>query len=604
VSYLIANAVLPAAAQTVLPSLTAWSRLEVDPTTADLGPGLRAEIADPLWLLHRQHAFGEDQGEDAGSPVQVSLAAECARIERFHPGPLAGQPANRAVDYRDLDLPLEVEVEREPVSGQRRLVAAAGQQFLRALTAEGAADMAARFVAAYPLTLPTPADPVADPAGADWALVLAGRALDADALAAALPRGPDGTPSDLPPQPQVPQARQAAVLRALRRWAAWHVGFVSTPPDAEPPAWLPQRQEYALALSGRFTDGRVVLTADEYTDGRLDWWAFTAASTPSLGDAAAPLDPETVEPSPMLPTAVRYPGMPADRLWELEEGTVNLGSLEAGPTDLARLLLVEYALVFGNDWFVIPLDLPVGSVVRLRSLRVLDTFGDETDVPSSRNPDGSPWEMFEVSTAEGAPQRLTDLLFLPPTLPHRLEGDPVEEVRLFRDEMANLAWGVEHRVPGTSGEAMDRSLEAARAAVHQRLDADPGDTQLVYRLQTQVPLHWIPFAPVAAAPVADPNFDIQFERRVLLRTLADGTIEAVHPRGLLLRSDPDQDVTAEPPLRVEDEEVPRSGAIVSRSYQYTRWYGGTSFLWMGRAKRTGRGEGASALRYDASDPRT
>jgi hypothetical protein len=605
VSYAIANANLPAALYEVLPSLTSWSRLEVHPTTADLAPGLRAEIADPLWLLHRQHAFGEDQGEDAGSPVQVTLAAERARIERFHPGALGGQAASRAVDYTDLQLPLEVEVEREPVEGQRRLVAAVGQQFVRALAAEGAGDMAARFIEEYPLAMPVPDDPVADRDGTDWAAVLAGRVLDADALAAALPRDGDGAVSGLPPHPSVPQARQAAVLRALSRWAVSYDGFLSTPPEDEAPAWLPNRLEYALALSGRLSDGRVVLSADEYTDGHLDWWAFTAASTPSLGDPAVPLEPEPMEPPATLPTAVRYPGMPADRYWELEDGTVNLGSLEAGPTDLGRILLAEYALVFGNDWFVVPLDVPVGSIVKVRDLRVLDTFGVETTVPASHNPSGAPaWEMFELSTAPGAPQRLNDLFFFPPTLPRRLEGDPVEEVRLFRDEMANLAWAVEHRVPGTSGQPMDRSLEAARAAVHQRLDADPGNTQLIYRLQTQVPLHWIPFAPVASAPVADPNFDIQFERRVLLRTLPDGTIDSVHPRGLLLRSDPSADVASEPPLRVEDEEIPRAGAIVTRAYEYTRWYGGTSFLWMGRTKRTGRGEGASALRYDATDPRT
>ena len=36
-------------------------------------------------------------------------------------------------------------------------------------------------------------------------------------------------------------------------------------------------------------------------------------------------------------------------------------------------------------------------------------------------------------------------------------------------------------------------------------------------------------------------------------------------------------------------------------FQYARWIGGTSFLWLGRAKHVGRGEGSSDLRYDVAE---
>ena len=39
------------------------------------------------------------------------------------------------------------------------------------------------------------------------------------------------------------------------------------------------------------------------------------------------------------------------------------------------MLLAEFALVYGNDWFVAPIDLPVGSVTRLVTVTVRDTFG-------------------------------------------------------------------------------------------------------------------------------------------------------------------------------------------------------------------------------------
>jgi len=52
-------------------------------------------------------------------------------------------------------------------------------------------------------------------------------------------------------------------------------------------------------------------------------------------------------------------------------------------------------------------------------------------------------------------------------------------------------------------------------------------------------------------------------------------------------------------LRIEEEEVPREGAVVTRAFQFARWIDDRSLLWLGRRKRAGRGEGASGLRFDA-----
>jgi hypothetical protein len=53
-----------------------------------------------------------------------------------------------------------------------------------------------------------------------------------------------------------------------------------------------------------------------------------------------------------------------------------------------------------------------------------------------------------------------------------------------------------------------------------------------------------------------------------------------------------------PPYFVNEEEVPRSGVSVQRAFQRTRWLNGKSFLWIGRFKETGKGEGWSNLRFD------
>ncbi|MEZ5284541.1 MAG: hypothetical protein R2712_07000 [Vicinamibacterales bacterium] len=115
--------------------------------------------------------------------------------------------------------------------------------------------------------------------------------------------------------------------------------------------------------------------------------------------------------------------MPASRWWEFENGAVDLSAISAGPGIHSPFSVVEFALLYGNDWFLLPLDLPVGSLSRVRSLRVTNSFGDIVDVePFSRaaGPARS-WRMFAV-TEEGAcpaPPPGGDLFF-----PCRRHWDP------------------------------------------------------------------------------------------------------------------------------------------------------------------------------------
>ena len=52
------------------------------------------------------------------------------------------------------------------------------------------------------------------------------------------------------------------------------------------------------------------------------------------------------------------------------------------------------------------------------------------------------------------------------------------------------------------------------------------------------------------------------------------------------------------PYFINEEEVPRAGAIVQETWQRARWYDGKIVLWKGRRKVTGRGEGASNVMFD------
>ncbi|WP_045224266.1 hypothetical protein [Methyloterricola oryzae] len=597
--------------QVILPTIITWLRLEPQPYAADLAPGLEAQIADPLWMLTRQWQFAEFQGEDAGSPISVHLEGEQGSLSRYRPGALEfGQEKSLgAVDYRHLAMPLEVAVERETVrESHPRLAAEAGEHLLRLLKARGIGDGRTVLRAAgFGLEIEDAAFPAADarhvdPKGLTWQTLFAGRALDGRKMAAALRAvaGEDGTLPSLPEQWVFSDSE--AARSACETWLRWYARHVSEPTPDLASAWVQPRQEYALTLSAQMSDRTVTLAAEEYTDGRLDWYSFDALAQPSLGDAAEPIPSEPLSFRPVLPTPVRYPGMPADRYWEFEDGRVSLGRLEAGPSDLARLLLAEYVLVFGNDWYMIPVELPIGSLFRIRQLTVRDTFGVTSPVGPARNLDGSRWTLFSLSNQPGG---LEDLFFLAPSLPARLDGDPLEEVALFRDEMANMAWAVERIVQGASGEPRDRRMEPPAPAVHQRIPTDRISAEVIYRLATPVPEQWLPFVAVPDRPDAPPGeFAIHLERRVLLRTRPDGSQVEIHPRGLLMRSDLSRLVEDEPPLHLKEEEVPRAGAVVRRGFQYCRWLDGQRFLWCGRSKQVGRGEGASGLRYDIAPYRS
>jgi hypothetical protein len=272
---------------------------------------------------------------------------------------------------------------------------------------------------------------------------------------------------------------------------------------------------------------------------------------------------------------------------------VYLGGVEAGPTDLARMALVEFALAYGVDWFALPVELPAGSVYWVHQLDVLDTFGRSVSLGSAREPGG--WSIFGLA-APGEQTFVADALFVPAVAPHVLQSEPLEEVALFRDEMANLVWGVERVVQAPSGQPVNRVRLAPKVSLRQQVPDDLGDAAIVYRLMTPVPDHWVPFVAVPARS----GGGVELERRPLLHFRDDGTTDVTHPLGTLLYGEPGAPPTDR--LRVAEEEVPRDGAVVSRRYNLARTPDGGTTLWIGRRKSVGQGEGWSGLRFDTALP--
>jgi hypothetical protein len=621
------------------PSATTWSRLEPLPTSDDVSEALQARVADPLWMLARQWQFNEFQGEDAGSPIKATF--------RLTGVPITSLAAS-GVDPVALDgaAPIEALVEREQVlPAHPKLNAQAGQQLMRYLRAAGLGAVAAKLVEDFPAVIERPKDAVGDNAGFVWNALLDRKAADALAVASELrPRlGNDAALDAFGTGLGAAPAQLEAFRGAATRWMRWldDLTVEGTTPGASP-YWQPQRLEYSFSLQAEGTQPLLRLDADEYTDGKLDWHTFTLNAAQAGAAPNARLI-EVKPERPQMPTIARYPGMPADRYWEFEDGRVNFGMLGAAKTDLARIAVIEYALVFGNDWFTLPITLPVNALYKVDTLEVVDNFGIPAVIPPATNPNGTQWTMYEMSVgaATGTPRpRLTDRLYLCPAV-SALEGSPLEHVLMMRDEMANMVWGIEKRVQGTSGEPLDRKFESNRLSTAQELrpPADavvvPSGAPLHYRLQTPVAAHWIPFLPVRKAGATPVNWAIQLQRGVVKHfyQVTQGRIDdprnadykafilrlreapfvekedpqgteanllqgfMFHPRGSLLRRDPNAAVTADY-LRIEEEEVPRDGIELTRAFNYARDARGRGLLWIGRRKKTGRGEGSSGLRFD------
>lgn len=595
-SVLIPNASVLEPTKDIGVSRNQWWRVEPVPLSADITPGLQAQIADPLWMLCRQWQFVEFAGEDAGTPIQVNVQGDVTPLTRFSPGPIDATAASRARAYSTETLPLETAVEREPVlSRHPRFVAEAGQHLARMLLAVGGATVRDAVLKAYPLTLPAPTDAGTDSYGNDWYQLAQGRSIDAVRFAAALTtaRGAAATITTPPAGITLTAALKTKALDVFNRWLAWFRDAVVEPDAGD--AWNPRRLEYAFSTGGVSGQTEIVLGADQYADGTLDWYSVDGEAQTLGSSMGAPAAPLVIPPT--LPSPVEYAGKPADRLWEFEDANINFGIVDAGPTDLARMALIEFSLVYGNDWFVVPVTLPVGSVFRTTTFTVRDTFGVDTVINPSKNTGALPWSVFSLGGT-----RIPDgAFFLAPTLVDPLEGAPLEEVALFRDEMANMAWAVERRVQGAAGDAYNRVYDEIERSAQQQVSGPPIDAQLMYRLATTVPDHWIPLVPVRAEQSTAANPVMQLQRRVMIHTNPDGSTYLAQPRGILLRSDLSQSADTEPALRIEEEEVPREGAVVTRSFQFGRWFDGRSVLWVGKRKRVGRGEGSSGLRFDTTD---
>ncbi len=557
-----------------------WFRLEGSSRDPELTEGLTATISDPLWTLARQWQVGEFHGEDAASPILVTAEVAFAPLTAFAPGDASERAST--LERVDADRPLEVLVEQESVRDDVRLTLELGWILVRAFAQLKVSRQAIGLLRKRYAVVLEPADGL-DPTGRAQLELLARRSFDGFRAAAALTDRAkiDKMLADI----KVAAGLRAAAARAVTEWRALVAGFAREPNVA--PSWSSGPLEYRFRVAAPAPGGELTLDASEYRGGSLDWYHFRRVPGADPLGAKGQVSTRALT---VLPTPLRFHGMPAPRFWAIEDDTVSFGDLAGGPEDLVRSVVGGYGAVYGDDWMKIPCVLPTGTLARVVKLVVRDDYDQRHDIPAAavRDGPGRVWRFFEIEGDDGpdAPllkDRLAPILLLAPALPDTEEGPPLERVDFIRDQVANLAWGIERRAVVSSGRSADRDATATRPA-----ETSPDGDAWTYEAYTPVPENWIPFVPVRLDGKASSEV---YLRRARVAVPPPGlTEEHLLPLGKLL--------DASRALRIREEAIPESGIRVDRRYQRARGADGRIHLWIGRRVRTGAWPAASRFTAD------
>ncbi len=565
------------------PTITMWNRTEPRPRSQEFMRALRAEVRDALWMLSRQWQFGELAGEDAGTPSEAFLLTRTTPISSLSRGgsPPVAMNSTAPLEAQVEPMAIPLTLGGLPVALDLRL--ALGRRWLALVGKIGAYSNL--YITHYAFTLP--------PAGAPGAALsahaetvalleaLAGRAMDGGALIEHL-QVPGALASD---NVAVAAVDKNAVDDAGREFLAWYRATFSQPSTASEQSWNTTRLEHQFQLADA-GDG-TQLGAPSYNGSDLDWFTF------DHGDAEPKVSAPAVAHA-SVPALAGFTGMPVARYWGFEDGKVNLAQVRPALTDMGGLLLLEFLLASSTDWCLSPVRVPVNAMAHIEGLVVRNVFGEDTWIKPAQHGSGGrhAWSLFDI--APQGPEGPSSLPLLA-TSAELMRGQPLEDVTLIRDEIANLVWGVELTIQSPAGgpkPGSEAGNEVRTAIGGMELPA-PAAKRLTYRLETSTPEHWIPFQP---ARVEGSDRSIRLQRGSMRRIIGDRPFGFVKPRTSLLR--PGLDQSPAQAYYINEEEVPRAGAELTLQYKRSRGSDGGVHVWLTASKGVGRGSGSSGLAFD------
>lgn len=594
-----------------------WTTISnlVEPRTRrrDFSHALSFEVFDPYWMLARQWQYGRFKGDDCGTPVLVKVKTSKKYVDSVSIG------KQGATGYTN-ETPLEYSVEKEnrEISIYESVEAAIylKKKLLRR-NAEWAKSYIARLMEKYPLENPVPDKAEKDLTIEDLKLkslkamqqfydTYAGKVFDGYKVFVDIEKMKDSLVDD---------GGEQSIILAYYKW--FKEKFLPFEEGGEG-CWNISKMSY----SAQIKQGANQFVADDYDSGNLSWYSFDHKEDKNAPDVNE--EHKEFKSFTYIPTPANVPGAPSQRLWGIENTSVEMGNTDDDDfASMANASMMQYISMYSNDWMVTPLEAEAGVVLNVEGIVVKDTFGeflyinsDAEDVDLERYKKNHPgdsaekdfkalrfidrWCMFGNTHTDAYKNNdftVNRGLFVPSSV-QRNEERTIEEVQFLRDEMANMLWGVENTYSDKAGGSISGKMLSD--AVLARVDSERGefkakeeeDVVYAYLVENRVPINWIPFIP---QQLSDSNREIRFRRGKM--PISFHGYKPVRPTSELLKAK----VSAEGkviPMFINEEEVLGYGSKLIKTAQRTRWFMGKSFNWVGNKKKISGYQANSGLMFD------
>jgi hypothetical protein len=585
-------------------AVVTFGRMEPIAIAYDFEETINANVHDALWLLTQQWRVGEYKGSDGGTLIKSKIKLKSSKLAKY-------QLLNQSIKEFTNDVPLNTIVEAVKTKTDLLTRLQTGKHWIKLLKAKisNQTDVTALVNYFNQSSLiqieSTGTDNYADLSDKKLQNILsisAGANIDGERLFLELSAfgianfslsslGLDTGTND-----------EIDLVIELYKNYFKRICIIQ---DEE--AWDASALEYKFKASAYDGTEETVLIGDNYQSGHIQWYDMDISANPTetLNNLETSQNQEIIEE--YIPTPIYYKGMPVERWWEFEDKNIDLASIITNKNDLSKMMIMEFGIIYSNDWFIIPQTLGIGTLNDIETLVVTDVFGKHTLIKSAgagSNNEWQRWSMFTLNKRGENSHQADTRLFIPPSVTTNIESDPIEQVYFVRDEMANLVWGLEEIIPsslygGKRGNIGSNELlqYAVENDLYEAPEQDPAyvenEAELKYMLMNTVPENWIPFIPVQG----EGNRLSQFQRGKMFRKINDFfTTDFVLPRTKLLNiTNTDTETN---PYFINEEEILRPGAVVTATYQRARWTNGEVYTWLGYTKTNGRGESDSGLAFD------
>lgn len=555
-----------------------WNRLELSPRGSDMKDALKAKISDPLWMLTRQWQMGEFVGDDAGTAVFTNLSYDNTQLNIDTGFPLEPIVERQPVFTADANYSINLTIRVQMANYWIKLLKIANESLVKSFVDKK--EYAFKLLTSFEESIEE----------AQYISLLQGRSFDGYKFFM-----DDNKFSGFH------STENESLQKLYEQFETWYKRMYTQPENEDDNKWQSANLEYKFDVNIDLKKpagsdyNRFNLGSNEYYQGHLDWYNFDGLQFEKINSDKVDTKKTTHKQYPtddnknLIPAPVSFNGMPAPRYWAFEDGATNFAAIKTDKLDVGKLAIIEFGLIFSNDWSIIPIKIPVGTMLNINSLEIVDSFGIKTAIPSKGTTSENhwnQWKFFGLDKAQTIGSSELNGLLLAPTIVKAQQSKPLEEVNFIRDEVANLIWAVETvinnpfgiGIPGREISVLPSKKEEGKL--------------LKYIEKTTVPKNWIPFI------VIPPDKNNPKKLKLRRGSMIDDKDERIRPKTSILRKGLNKDNEQDSPFDIAENEIGREGIKVIKTYQRTRWTNGETIVWVGLQKKTGKGEGSSLLAFD------